>query len=673
MIKLENRPACKYVNGRIERIYRVGSQIKIKTMQKQILVVDNHPAMLKAMSNLLEKEGHQVRAVDSGLAASEILRNYTPDVIITDLEMPNINGEKLCRIIRSMPGLRDVQIIILSAIAADKNIDFAEFGADACIAKGPINQIKRHVLDVLEELDCGGFDCEAGKIRGIDNACRQQITKELLSSKGHFEAIINNMSEGILELTSDSRIVSANPNAISLAEISEEKLLGSKFIDLFEGEHQQRIKSILENIDELRQIIPEDSPVKLNDKLVLLNFIPIKDAADESIIIIVTDVSEKKQIEEQLLQAQKMEAVGTLAGGIAHDFNNLMMVMQGNVSLMLMALESDHPHFEPLRNIEQQISSGTKLTSQMLAYTSQGKYEIQHFDLNNLIEATSDAFGRMRKDITVERNLATDLFAIQADKAQIELVLLNLYINAADAMPDGGKLMLQTSNVSRENMPDKIYEPKTANYVQLTITDTGVGMNKETRERVFEPFFTTKTLGKGTGLGLASTYGVIKGHKGYIEVDSESGCGTTFRIYLPASGAIRPKSTKPAENLVKGDATILLIDDEETVLNIGVKILEKIGYHVHAAEGGQEAIQIYEKEKDKIDMVILDMIMPDMSGGAVYDRIKAINPKAKVLLSSGYSRDGQAMEILNRGCNGFIQKPFTIKELSAKISDILAM
>ena len=198
-------------------------------------------------------------------------------------------------------------------------------------------------------------------------------------------------------------------------------------------------------------------------------------------------------------------------------------------------------------------------------------------------------------------------------------------------------------------------------------------MNKETRERIFEPFFTTKTLGKGTGLGLASAYGVIRGHNGYIEVDSEKGHGTTFYVYMPASGITCPKSAKPADNLVKGEGTILLIDDEETVLDIGAKILKKIGYHVYTATGGQEAIQVYEKEKDKIDMVILDIIMPDMGGGVVYDRIKAINPKVKVLLSSGYSKDGQAREILNRGCNGFIQKPFTIKELSVKIDEILTM
>ncbi len=643
-------------------------------MNKQILVVDNHPVMLKLMSSLLEKEGHQVRTAETGLAATEILRTCTPDVIITDLEMPNINGEKLCRIIRSMPELKDVHIIILSAIAAEKDMDFTEFGANACIAKGPINHMKQHIIAVLEELDQGTFDCQSSNVRGIDDICEREITKELLTSIGHFEAIINNMSEGILELTSDARIVIANPSAISLVGISEEKLLASKFLELFEKENKQRIKTIFDSIWEERQIIPEDSPIILNGRLVSLNFIPIKDAIHESIIVIITDVTEKKQIEEKLMQAQKMEAIGTLAGGIAHDFNNLMTVMQGNVSLMLMTMESDHPYHEHLRNIEQQIISGAKLTSQMLGYASQGKYEIQAIDLNNLLDATSEAFGRMRKDLTIERYLDADLFGIQADKAQIEQVLLNLYINAADAMPDGGKLILKTTNVDHKKIPGRIYDPTPGSYVELTVTDTGIGMGKETLDRVFEPFFTTKTIGKGTGLGLASAYGVIKGHDGYIEVDSEKGHGTTFYIYLPASGSMcLPKKTKPTGKLFNGQGTILFVDDEETVLDVGVKILEKLGYRVFAANGGEKSIHVYKKMKDKIDMVILDMIMPKMGGGVVYEQIKSINPKVKVLLSSGYSKDGQATELLNRGCKGFIQKPFTINELSGKIGEILAM
>ena len=643
-------------------------------MNKQILVVDNHPVMLKLMSSLLEKEGHQVLTAETGLAATEILRTYTPDVIITDLEMPNINGEKLCRIIRSMPEIKDVHIIILSAMAAEKHMDFTEFGANACIAKGPINHMKQHIIAVLDELDQGTIDSESSNVRGIDDICEREITKELLTSRGHFEAIINNMSEGTLELTSDARIVIANPSVISLVGISEEKLLASNFLELFEEKNKQRIKKILETNWEQPQIIPEDSPIILNGRSVSLNFIPIKDAIHESIIVIITDVTEKKKIEEQLMKAQKMEAIGTLAGGIAHDFNNLMTVMQGNVSLMLMTMDSDYPHYEHLRNIEQQIISGAKLTSQMLGYASQGKYEIQAIDLNNLLEATSEAFGRMRKDLTIERHLDADLFGIQADKAQIEQVLLNLYINAADAMLDGGKLILRIANIDHKKISSNIGNPRPGNYVQLTVTDTGIGMDKETLERVFEPFYTTKKIGKGTGLGLASTYGVIKGHDGYIEVDSKKGHGTTFYIYLPGSGSRCPKKTVTTNRqLLNGQGTILLVDDEATVLDVGAKILEKLGYRVFAANGGEKSIQVYKKKKDKIDMVILDMIMPEMGGGVVYDQIKSINPEVKVLLSSGYSKDGQAMEILNRGCKGFIQKPFTIKYLSGKIGEILAM
>ncbi len=220
-------------------------------------------------------------------------------------------------------------------------------------------------------------------------------------------------------------------------------------------------------------------------------------------------------------------------------------------------------------------------------------------------------------------------------------------------------------------MQGGLYDPKPGRYVLLAITDTGTGMDKETMERIFDPFFTTKPMGRGTGLGLASVYGIIKGHGGYIDVDSEKGRGTTFRIYLPAAEDQVEKTAETAERIIKGSGTILLVDDEEMVLNVGVEILKGLGYTVLEAKSGKEAIEIYEEHRDKIDMVILDVVMPEMGGGEAYERMKEINPNAKVLLSSGYSIEGRATDILKRGCDGFIQKPFGMKELSGRIKEIL--
>jgi len=383
------------------------------------------------------------------------------------------------------------------------------------------------------------------------------------------------------------------------------------------------------------------------------------------------DITEQKKLEARLQQAQKMEAVGTLAGGIAHDFNNLLMAIQGNVSLMLFNVDSVHPHYERLKSIEKQIERGAKLTSQLLGYARRGKYEVKPINLNRLVEETADAFGRTKKEVTIRRELAQDLFAVEADEGQIEQILLNLYVNAADAMPGGGPLVLKTRNATHEEIKDKPYEVKPGNYVLLTVTDGGTGIDKETQERIFEPFFTTKEMGRGTGLGLASVYGIVKGHGGYIDVNSGKGRGTTFNIYVPASEKRVSKPVKVGEQIIKGTETILLVDDEEAVLDLGARMLEQLGYTVIEAKGGAEAIEIYKTRTHNIDLVMLDMIMPEISGGEVCVAIKEINPHARVLLASGYSIEGQASTILKRGCDGFIQKPFSAERLSMSVGEIL--
>ena len=383
------------------------------------------------------------------------------------------------------------------------------------------------------------------------------------------------------------------------------------------------------------------------------------------------DITESKLLQFQFQQAQRLESVGTLAGGIAHDFNNLLMGIQGNVSLMLMDIDSRHPYYRRLRNIEKQVQSGAGLTSHILGYARKGKYEVKPVSLNQLVKETSNTLGRTRKEITIHQELSEDLFVIEGDPVQIEQVLLNLYVNAADAMPGGGKLILKSMNTTHKDMKGKLYDPKPGTYVLLTVSDTGIGMDKETMERIFDPFFTTKEMGRGTGLGLASVYGIIKGHGGYIDVDSKIGQGTTFNIYLPASEKKLEEAVEVSEQFIEGIGTVLVVDDEHDVLQVGKDLLEAMGYRVLTAKDGKEAVKVYRKHKDDIAFVLLDMIMPDMGGSEVYDKMRAVNPDIKVLLSSGYSIDGRATRILERGCDGFIQKPYTVKELSRAAGRLL--
>jgi CheY-like chemotaxis protein len=366
-----------------------------------------------------------------------------------------------------------------------------------------------------------------------------------------------------------------------------------------------------------------------------------------------------------------MEAIGTLAGGIAHDFNNLLSVVQGNVSLMLFDIDPAHPHFENLKTIEKQVRSGAELTRQLLGYARKGRYYVKAISLNEVVRETSATFGKARKDIVIQTDLEDGPCPIEADRGQIEQVLLNLYVNAADAMPTGGTLTVQTAHVTHEEIQSKVYEPKPGEYVLLRVSDTGSGMNEETRRRLFEPFFTTKAMGRGTGLGLASAYGIVKGHGGYIDVESQEGKGSTFRIFFPATKKEIEHTVYLSGDLVTGSGTILLVDDEELVLATAAKVLKRLGYAVIEARSGREAVELYQGNKDRVDMVVLDMIMPEMGGGEVFDKIKEIDPGVKVLLSSGYSIDSQAKEILARGCRGFIQKPFSVKEFSSAVKVVL--
>jgi two-component system cell cycle sensor histidine kinase/response regulator CckA len=387
--------------------------------------------------------------------------------------------------------------------------------------------------------------------------------------------------------------------------------------------------------------------------------------------VIYEDVTEKKKLEEQLNLAQRMEALGTLAGGIAHNFNNLLTGIMGNASLMLLNTDPAHPHYERLKAVEKLVDSGSKLTRQLLGYARKGKYEVKPLNINHVVMETSDTFDATRKDIRVHQNLAEDLHGVHADQGQIEQILWNLYVNAADAMSDGGDLFIETRNLTHNELRGKPYAVKPGTYALITVRDTGSGMGKKIMERIFEPFFTTKGLARGTGLGLASVYGMVKAHGGYIDVDSRRNKGTTFSIYLPASPQEAPDRPTTSGRLERGQETLLLVDDEAMVLDVSQDLLEMLGYAVIPARSGREALELYRAHRDDIDIVILDLIMPDMGGGETYDQLRELNPQVKVLLSSGYSIDGQASQILERGCNGFIQKPFEMRELSQRIREIL--
>jgi two-component system, cell cycle sensor histidine kinase and response regulator CckA len=389
-------------------------------------------------------------------------------------------------------------------------------------------------------------------------------------------------------------------------------------------------------------------------------------------IISVLDVSDVKRLQSQLIHAEKMEAIGALAGGIAHDFNNLLMSIQGYTSLLLLDNSLDSSSYTRLKGIEEHVRSGADLTRQLLGYAQGGKFQVRSINLNEVVEKTSAMFGRTKKEIAIHTDFQEDPWIVEADRGEIERVLLNLFVNAWQAMPGGGDLYLMTKNVTLDKNYTRPYGLGAGRYVMVSTTDTGTGMDEKTRDRVFEPFFTTREMGRGTGLGLASAYGIVKGHGGIISVYSEKGKGSTFDIYLPASRKKKSVEEKTSHDKpLTGSEMIFLIDDEPSILDIGKQILELLGYRVLTAASGAEAIEVFLQHLNEIDIVVLDMIMPQMGGGETFDVLKSLDPDVRVILSSGYSMTGEADEIVERGCCGFIQKPFTPVELSKKIREVL--
>lgn len=527
-----------------------------------------------------------------------------------------------------------------------------------------------------------GVECNVGFFQDITK--RVMAEEALRESEEKYRNILTNMEEGYFEVDLAGNLMFFNDASCKLIRYPADELMGMNNRQFTSPRTAKKMFKTFNRVyrtGEPAQIADFEVITKDNVKKHLeLSASLMKDSEQQPVGFrgIVRDVSarlrsqkEKERLASQIQHVQKMESIGTLAGGIAHDFNNLLMGFQGNISLMLLDLEDDHPHVEYLKNMESYVLRGSELTRQILGFARRGKYQVKTTNINDLLDKSAEMFSRTKREITIHKKFQDDLWPVDVDRGQIEQVLLNLFVNSWQAMPGGGEIYIETENVYLEDDYDKPYEIAPGPYVRITVTDTGIGMDDDIQQKIFEPFFTTKAIGRGTGMGLASAYGIIKNHNGIINVYSEKGHGTSFKIYLPASDKTVPKEKPKTQKLLKGTETILLVDDEYMVIDIGKEILEKLGYKVITAASGTEALDVFKNNQKKIDLVILDMIMPDMSGRDTFENLKSCRADVKVLLSSGYSIDGQATEILNSGCEGFIQKPFSLKQLSRKIREIL--
>ncbi|MBN2514775.1 MAG: PAS domain S-box protein [Deltaproteobacteria bacterium] len=517
----------------------------------------------------------------------------------------------------------------------------------------------------------------------LDITERRKSNREIEERRQYLEVVLAAAPDAIVTFDAREYIVEWNAGAEKLFGYSREAAVGKNIDNLIAGSDAFEEASALTRILLSGNVLLPIETVRYRKDgfpiNVMMSGSPIMVGSELiGVIAIFTDITdrkkaetEKRKLEAQLQQAQKMESIGTLAGGIAHDFNNLLMGIQGNASLMLLDFESSHHHYAKLKNIEKYVANGAELTRQLLGFARGGKYEVKSTDINELIRRSSEMFGRTKKEITIHRTYQDGLWTVEVDQGQIDQVLLNIYVNAWQAMPGGGDLYIKTENVILGEDFVKPYNVAPGRYAKISVTDTGVGMDKATQKRIFDPFFTTKEMGRGSGLGLASAYGIITNHEGIINLHSDKGTGTTFNIYLPAHGGKPSPEVKSSEDILPGTETVLLVDDEDMILEVGKELLKKLGYRVLLARSGEEALALYRGKRNEIDVVILDMIMPEMGGGEIFDSLKKINNNIKVLLSSGYTMHGEAQDIIERGCNGFIQKPYNIEDLSHKLRTVL--
>jgi two-component system, cell cycle sensor histidine kinase and response regulator CckA len=505
-----------------------------------------------------------------------------------------------------------------------------------------------------------------------------EANRELRESEEKYRQLFDMESDGLFLIDSETlQVIAANASAVKLYGYSREELLDLRASDL-SAEPKATQYAVGHGIRHIpaRHHKKKDGTVftvEITTRHFAWRGKKVHVSAVRDITLRLKGEEDRRRLEAQFHEAQKMESIGTLAGGIAHDFNNLLMSIMGNATLALMLMEPDAPGFSHINNIKRIAKSAAELTKQLLGFARGGKYEPKPTDLNDLMEHHRRMFARTCKNISLQAAYADNLWRVEVDRGQIEQVLLNILVNAQQAMPEGGEIHLETKNVILDDEAPLPFPFKRGAYAHLSIEDTGIGMDEATQKRIFEPFFTTKERGRGTGLGMASVYGIVKNHGGYVHVVSQLGKGTTVLLFFPSTEKELPEELKPQiEKISKGAGTILLVDDEDMIIEITRDMIKLLGYKVLVAKSGQEALELYKEKHAKIDMVILDVVMPNMGGKETFERLKLINPGIKVLVSTGYNLNEKAADILSQGGKDFLQKPFDLSELSVKIEEILA-
>ncbi|MGB6066194.1 MAG: PAS domain S-box protein [Desulfomonilaceae bacterium] len=537
------------------------------------------------------------------------------------------------------------------------------------------------ILDIL--LKCSAIDPQDPSGRTIVSASlditdRKRAERALTESEERLRRIIDSSPIGI-NIVQDGRYVYVNPTFVQMFGYeTADDMIGLPVETLYASESKKSVlKKFAGGIGESDRVSHYEAiGVTKAKKLVDVDgwVTSIDYSGKQAFLTFIIDVTESKSLRLQLLQSQKMEAIGTLTGGIAHDFNNILTIILGFSELLLVNKEKEQLEYADLQRILQAARKGADLIQRLLVFSRKAESNPRPLNLNHQVEQIKDMLARtIPKMIEIELRLADGLSATNADPTQIDQVLMNLGVNARDAMLVGGKLTIETTNVTlNEDYCRGHAGVNPGDYVLLSVSDTGHGMGEKTLQHIFEPFYTTKKTGKGTGLGLAVVYGIIKQHGGHITCDSQPGAGATFKVYLPTipNEAI---SETPAEKstFFGGTGTILLVDDEESIRDLGKRILQQSGYTVLTASNGSEALDLYNEEKERISLTILDLIMPKMGGKECFRELLKVNPQVKVLMASGYTSGGTLKDATELGASGFVRKPYDIGQMLKTIREAL--
>jgi two-component system cell cycle sensor histidine kinase/response regulator CckA len=501
-----------------------------------------------------------------------------------------------------------------------------------------------------------------------DITALKQMQQELAHASHFLEQLIESAPLGLTFINPQGLIVQANSQFHLEFGYTPEEVMNQHYSFLYvsDAERQQVLAELRARGEVLaRQVEVRHSDGKSVPARISIRKLYDKDGAVIGSVSLASNISEEVSLQRQLEQAQKQEVIATLAGGLAHNFNNLLMIIMGLSSLMLGKITPDHPVYNDLLEIERQVRAGREITGKLLSFRRVTDFETQPMNLNCLVEATADMFGRTRQELIIQKDFAQKLPAVEIDSGQVQQVLMNLLINAWQAMPQGGTITLETRAVNLTDWQDNTWDLEPGPYVCLSVTDTGTGMNEETVRQLFSPFFTTKDPGQGSGLGLASAYRIMKNHRGAIQVTSTPGEGSTFTLFFPASSA-RPLNITPEEkHIISGQGTILLVEDEPTLRRVAGKLLEKLGYQVLEATCGERALEIFAEHHGDIDLVLLDMIMPGLNGMQTLERLRVLNPMVRVILCSGMDETNE--EDLPAGVS-FIPKPVPLEVLSQKVA-----